>query len=423
MRKHKWSGEKLSDLVHLTYQQFITKHPEIDKNRWRATRKYWLNKIKTGETEMPPRPEIEPTQPNPERETVSEEVIDGQIVQTVDGWYEMLTANPEDPENPIVTRLYKHSTTTRPENVNELWQPVPAARITPSRRKAANRDHRRYFVFGDAQMGYRRLDDDTLEPLHDERAMRVARLICRDIQPDEIVNLGDNIDYAELSRFKKDSDHFYRTMGVSHGRVHSYYGEIRADNPHAKIVEVSSNHEVRFRDFVLQNFPQVYGMRRPADDSKYPVMTYAYLANLESVGVEFIGGYAAAEYKIGGNDDLIARHGRETSSNGTAASKIMKNHPETNNIHGHSHEMSMATKTLRSGRVLASLAVGALCRMDGTVPGYHSAVDDQNQVVHRQQNWQQSVLAIYDYGDGHYQFDQIPIMDGKAFYKGKEYNG
>lgn len=305
----------------------------------------------------------------------------------------------------------------------ETFSPAVPAKITPSKRKPVKRDYRTYFVFGDAQIDYRRMDDNELMPLHDERAMRIARMICKDLQPEEIVNLGDNVDLSSLSRFKSDSDHFHRTLGPSFQRAHDYYAELRSDNPNAKIVEVSSNHEVRLRDWVLKYMPQIYGAKRPGETEDYPVMTYPYLANLKHVSVDFIGGYGAAEYPIGGNDDLLARHGRETSSNGTTASKIMKNYPETNNVHGHSHEMSMASKTLRNGRILTSIAVGALCRTDGVVPGYHSAVDDHNKPVHRQQNWQQSVLAIYDYGNGHYQYDNIPIIDGRAFYKGKEYSG
>lgn len=419
MKYKKWVGRRLDDL-RLPWEQFTILHPDIKKTNYKALRRY--HKI-NGETPMPT-PEHEPTA---EREVTSEQVIDGQIVQTTDGWYEMLTANPEDPENPVVTRLYKHSTTTRPENggySEDTFDIVTPARITPSRRKVPNREYRTYFVFGDTQIDYRKYDDDTYLPTHDDRAMRVARLICRDLQPDEIVNLGDTMDMAAISRFKKDSNHFKDSIRPAAKRVHQMYAEYRADNPDAKIVEVDSNHHTRLRDYILANAPELYTLRYPTDeDGAYPIWSYPRLVDLAHLGVEWVSGYGAAEYRIGGNEDLIARHGRETSSNGTAASKIMKNHPETNNVHGHSHEMSMATKTLRSGRVLASVAVGALCRTDGSVPGYHSAVDDHNEVVHRQQNWQQSVLAIYDYGNGHYQFDQIPIINGKAFYNGKEYTG
>ena len=305
----------------------------------------------------------------------------------------------------------------------EAFEPATPARITPSRRKPEVRDYKIYVAMGDAQIDFRRMDDNELVPLHDVAAMRVARLICFDLQPDEIVNLGDHVDFSSISRFNPDSDHFHRTLGPSFQAAHDFYAGLRADNPRAKLVEVSSNHEVRLRNWVLKNMPQVYGVKRAGEQDEYPVMTYPYLANLSHVGVEFVGGYEAAEYQIGGNPDLIARHGRETSSNGSVASKIMKNHPETNNVHGHSHEIGMATKTLRNGRVLVSLAVGALCRTDGVVPGYHSAVDDHNEPVHRQQNWQQGIAVIYDYGDGQYQFDSVVIRDGLAYYNGKIYRG
>lgn len=411
-RRPKWVGKDLYNLVTLPLSELARLYPQEKLNTLKGKRNYWKTKIKNGDIPMP----------NPERETHTEEVVDGQLVSSIEGWYEVVTKNADGEAE--VHRLYKHSTKTRPtHDALESFEPAQPARITPSRRKPITRDYRTYFVFGDAQIDYRRMDDNELVPIHDERAMRVARLVCRDVRPDEIVNLGDNVDLSSLSRFKADSDHFYRTLGHSFQRAHDYYAEFRSDNPDAKIIEVSSNHEVRLRDWVLKNMPQVYGLKRPGAEDDYPVMTYPYLANLKHVRVEWVGGYAAAEYKIGGNEDLIARHGRETSSNGTTASKIMKNHPETNNIHGHSHEMSMASRTLRSGKVLASIAVGALCRTTGEVPGYHSAVDDDNEVVHRQQNWQQGVLVIYDYGEGHYQFDQIPIIKGRAFYQGKEYDG
>jgi hypothetical protein len=238
------------------------------------------------------------------------------------------------------------------------------------------------------------------------------------------VNLGDNVDFSSLSRFKPDSDHFHRTLGPSFQRAHDFYAELRSDNPRAKIVEVSSNHEVRLRNWVLQYMPQVYGVKRPGEETDYPVMTYPYLANLAHVGVEWIGGYGAAEYPIGGNEDLIARHGTETrTKTQSAASKIMGNYPETNNVHGHAHEMSMATRTLRNGSMLTSIAVGALCRTDGIVPSYHSAVDDRNMPVHRQENWSQGIAVIYDYGNSHYQFDSVPINQGVIVYNGKEYDG
>jgi hypothetical protein len=64
--------------------------------------------------------------------------------------------------------------------------------------------------------------------------------------------------------------------------------------------------------------------------------------------------------------------------------------------------------------------IGAMAKNTGEVPSYHSGVSDMGEVVRYQENWQQSVLVIRDYA-GYYQFDDIAIIDGRAFYNGREY--
>lgn len=390
MTYKKWTPQEIEELLSDPLEVSCEKHHNKTRNQLQILRKYYQKK----------------------RGLIVEE---GRLYKT----WETSAFNKETQEWTTTTNHgYEYS-----PNPEEVFEPAVAAKITPNRSKPPRRDHRVYVAIGDAQMDYRRLDDNTLEPLHDERAMRATRLLCADLRPDEIVNLGDNVDLSSLSRFAPDSDHFHRTLGPSFQRAHDFYAELRADNPQAKIVEVSSNHEVRLRNWVLKNMPQMYGVKRPGVED-FPVMTYPYLANLSHVGVDWVGGYGAAEYPIGGNEDLIARHGRETrTKTQSAASKIMGNYPETNNVHGHAHEMSMATRTLRSGKMLTSLAVGALCRVDGVVPSYHSAVDDHNMPVKTQENWSQGIAVILDYGNSHYQFDSVPIRDGVIFYNGVEYNG
>lgn len=313
-------------------------------------------------------------------------------------------------------------------NKGDMFVPATPANITYSDHEPVERDYESIVAFGDTQIGYREvLDHETGATeriaLHDERAMKVARYILRDLRPDIIVNLGDTIDLSSLSRFKADSDHFMRELGPAFQRVHDMYAELRADNPDAEIVEVASNHNQRFVDTVLKQFPQMYGVRRAGEDSEYPVMSYPYLANLAHVNVKWLGGYPAGEYLYGeeGHHQIAFRHGTETSSNGTTASKIMKNNPETHNVQGHSHEMGEAWHTLRDGKSLGSFAVGALCRTDGVVPGFHTAVNDHNLPVHRQEQWQQSLLHIKSYGGGEYEFQPIRIQDGKAYFNGQLY--
>ncbi|MDV7402044.1 hypothetical protein RZS08_62055, partial [Arthrospira platensis SPKY1] len=71
--------------------------------------------------------------------------------------------------------------------------------------------------------------------------------------------------------------------------------------------------------------------------------------------------------------------------------------------------------------IFGAFVVGALCRTDGFVPSYYSAVDQFNKPVKYHENWQNGVLVIRDYGDGHYQFDQVPIIGGTINYNGRRY--
>lgn len=310
------------------------------------------------------------------------------------------------------------------ENPDLAFEAATPARISPSRRKKLGRSFVGLAAYGDTQIDYRRLDDSTLEPIHDEAAMNVARQLIRDFEPDVIINLGDTVDLAALSRFKPDSDHFQRTLGPAFQRAHDYWAELRADNPDAKLVEVDSNHNTRLRDFVLKQAPQLHNIKQASsEDEDYPVMTYPHLANLRHLGVEWVSGYGAAEYVHGeehGTPPVVFRHGTENSQNGTTAAKIMKNNPDTHVVQGHDHTMQRAARTDRNGRVLEYLVNPALCRTTGEVPSFHSAVNDRNQVVRRQENWQQGVTFVRDY-EGEYEFEQVKIERGRAFWRGQEY--
>jgi hypothetical protein len=262
-----------------------------------------------------------------------------------------------------------------------------------------------------------------LEPIHDERALSVGALLCKDLQPDEIINLGDTVDLASISRFSPDSDHFHRTIGPSFQRVHDYYAQLRADTPWAKITEVDSNHNTRLKNFVLKYAPSMYGVQRAGEENEYPVLSYPFLANLGKLSIDWVSGYGAAEYVYGLEYDkppIIFKHGNSAVSAGSTAAKESKENPEVNVVRGHTHRIETLYRTTRSGNYLASVICGVMCRTTGEVPSYHSAVDDHGAPVKYQENWQTGVLVIHDY-EGDYQFDHVPIRNGVAHYNGKEY--
>lgn len=387
----RWSGEHLWNLLHLDWEAFHTKYPDVTKNTWKGKRGYWRKKIMSGET-------LSPEAPEP---------------KLVKSW-ESAAFNRETNEWETTTL---HSYDHLPDEDAYLFQAAPA-NITPTNREVPVRDYRSIFVFSDAQIDFRLIDNEFV-PLHDERAIQVAQLICADLQPDVIVNLGDTVDNAAFSRFKPDSTHFQNTMRKSHQVVHDIYAQLRADNPTARIVEVDSNHNVRPRNWMLQHMPQIYDMRQAGTDEEFPIWSYPFLANLKHVGVEWVGGYGAAEFHY--SDDLVFRHGNTAVANGSTAAKVSKQEPELNVVQGHAHRAETFHRTTRGGKYLASIVVGALCKTTGEVPSYHSAIDDRNQVVKHQEDWVNSVMEIQDYGDGNYLFHHIYIRDGSARYNGKEY--
>jgi hypothetical protein len=210
------------------------------------------------------------------------------------------------------------------------------------------------------------------------------------------------------------------------------YAQFRADNPDARIIEVDSNHNMRLRDYLLKNFPQAYDLYRPGDDSEYPVMSYAYLANLQAVGVEYISGYGAAQYTYGEEyyeerggrtvpvPPIILRHGTESSPNGTTASKVYKNNPDVISVQGHDHDPQSYLRQNRLGQMVGAIIVPPLCKTTGEVASYHSAVNDFNRVVPTQETWTQGAVHIVDYG-GQYEFHTITFHNGVAHYRDKEY--
>ena len=319
----------------------------------------------------------------------------------------------------------------------EIFPQATPANIRPTKRKARKEEANRILVFSDPQIGFRRIIDgrtgqERMVALHDEHAVSLMLQIAAYMQPDEIWNAGDTIDLPELSRFAPDSDHFFKTLGVSLQAVHDMYAQLRADNPSVPIIEVDSNHNDRFKQSVLKNFPQAYDTYRPGDDSKYPMLSYGYMANLEALEIDLIGGGQTAQYEYGADyyeeingrqvpkPTIILRHGRETSGNGTTASKIVKNNPESINLQGHNHNLEVYMRANRLGQIVGAVVVPPLCKTNGDLPSYYSGVDEKNQPVPHQESWTNGCVEIVDH-DGHYEFNVINFYRGVAYYQGKRF--
>ena len=386
-----WAGENLNNLLTKSIDELLVLYPKQNaKNLIRRIQEYNQKGI---------------TMEKPRNNT---EKSEGKLTTT----WESITKNAEGEAEIHTLHRYEYG-----GKGGITIQPVESAIITPDRRKPPKRDHKLIFVWGDAQIGYRRIDDE-LMPIHDESAINAALLLARDLQPNVVVDLGDTTDFAELSRFSPDSDHFQGTLQPSLQRTHELFAQFTAVTPGADRVSVWSNHVKRLSDHILKNAPALYNIK--AANEKYPAMSYPGLLKLDQIGWDYADGYPG-EYQYA--KDLAFMHGTFAVSSGSTANKLSKANYGRNVVQGHKHSVERQYHTDRDGRALGAFVVGALCRIDGVVPSYHNSVGVDNQPVKHYENWQQSVMVVEDYGDGIYNFKDVLIRDGKLFYDGKEYDG
>jgi predicted MPP superfamily phosphohydrolase len=275
-------------------------------------------------------------------------------------------------------------------------------------------------ILTDKHIGYLR-QDENLIPIHDEKAIDVAHQVVRHIQPDRIVLLGDNMDFAQIGKF--GDTEFTRTAQASIDCFHEELAQYRADAPDAKIVVLEGNHDERWMKYIRHNAAELIGIKRAKAAKELGVLTLPYLLRVEDLEVDYYQGYPANKYWI--NERLKAIHGNKVKSNGSTAAHIVK-HDTSSTLFGHVHRIESHFRTVEESkgpRKISAHTFGTLARLDGTVPGYHSAYSQDGKPVTNFENWQQGMgVVYYKEGDNTYKVDTIEIdtFDGyEAIFDGK----
>ena len=422
MERFQWKGEHLERLLQLDIEELLLLYPEQNEKNLKRRKQEYSKKLR----EYMERPaNHEHNERDDELERLSKAFSEAGLnfskedlsKATRAGFHVGYIRNADGEIE--YTKPLPHVDFSGKKSSGIEIEPVKAALIKPAQMRPAERDHKVLFVFSDAQIGYRRYDDG-LHPIHDERAISSALQLAKDINPDFVVDCGDTTDFAELSRFPVDSDHFQNTLQPSLQRTHELFAEFTANTPNAeRRVTVGSNHVKRLSDYVLKNAGVFYNVK--GVDEQYPALSYPGLLKIDHTGWDFIDGYGSAEYEYA--DDLAFMHGTFAVSNGSTAAKLSKANYGRNVVQGHKHSIETHYHSDRRGNPFGAFVVGALCRTDGAVPSYHSSIDQFNRPLTHYENWQQGVMVIRDYGNGQYQFDQVPILDGIIRYNGKQYDG
>lgn len=293
--------------------------------------------------------------------------------------------------------------------------------IKPIRSKAKTSDAKVTVILPDPQIGYRRLSDGTLVPMHDEKAMNLALQMMRFIRPDKVVNLGDFIDMPEWSSKFLVLPEFVMTTQPSIDRAHKFLAQQRAlVGDYAEIVLIAGNHDARFSMAVTRNAMAALRLKQANTPKSFPVLSLPFLLRLEELGVTYLGAYPAHKFKIAeggeGQTALYAIHGDRLD-----VAKVAKNERQSF-VQGHIHRIALHTETYEVGgerEQVVAFSPGCLCRVDGFVPSTKSAVTDDGMPVTQFESWQQGIAVVSEMSDGFWSMELVSITNGKAIYRGR----
>lgn len=292
-------------------------------------------------------------------------------------------------------------------------------RIDPVRPKG-NGGWKTAVVLPDPQVGFRQLRDGTMDPFHDEKAMAAALRVVSTVAPHRIVNLGDLLDFASFGRYVQEPS-FAQTSQAAIDRAHQFLAEQRTICPKAVIDLEEGNHDKRLPLAIINNAVAAFGLQQANKPASWPVLSVPHLLRLDELKVRYHAGYPANETWI--NDRLVCRHAPSRMSSVSSSAAKSAEDERVSVIFGHTHRIEVAhrTRPKRGGYTqILQASPGCLCRIDGAVPGTNSGTDPFGApVLSWRENWQQGCAVVtYKDGDSPFQVELVPIIDGKALFRG-----
>lgn len=224
--------------------------------------------------------------------------------------------------------------------------------------------------------------------------------VIKDIQPDAIVQIGDGIDFPQVSQWSKGTAGEF--AGTLQEHVDGYRGDvlapIRDAAPNAQIVWLEGNHDLRVKDFI-KKYAAPLGVLR--------ALELPSLFGLGDLDIEYVRG----PQRIAANTYAI--HGHE--SGGYCASpsawdlKFIKRYGSDKSfVFGHTHQPFLVTRAFGyEGKVSPRFTMNVGSIMDPVAATY---------VKDGAVSWVQSFAVIRD--DGKRVWPELITATDRKFYFG-----
>lgn len=279
--------------------------------------------------------------------------------------------------------------------------------IKPTKRVKPNRDQKVEVFFG-----------DTHHPFHDKRKLDLAMIAIRELAPDTVTFLGDDLDMALFSRFESRADWVGSTQD-SIDEFHQTLAVVKANAPEAELIIHEGNHNLRLERELRKYNGELIGIRRAGNEDEPGVLTIPFLLRLAELDAEYVQGYPSAERWH--SDNLKSFHGNVTNSSGSAVAKQIKNE-STNFVHGHTHKAEIIYRTVRIGRQVTQIfgmSPGTFADMS-KVPSGTYATDTKGKVVPQIHDWHTTLGVIFHDEETVTPY-LLPITDDSIDIFGKKY--
>lgn len=228
-------------------------------------------------------------------------------------------------------------------------------------------------------------------PYEDERSLRVVEKYMKDNWWDEVIWIGDFMDFDYLSSFNEESPR--KLEGKRMKNDYAYAGlimdrQIEAGskvNKNCKFTLLEGNHEYRVEK-AIDKAPMLEGW--------VEVPTGLRLAER---GVKWVKSWSKGKvYKVGKANFV---HGQYT--NKYHASKMVDNYGD-NIFYGHTHDVISHSKVLKGkDKTVVGQSLGCLCEYD------------QSYMKGRPSNWQQAFGIFYFQENGYFTYYVPRIFNGR----------
>lgn len=257
---------------------------------------------------------------------------------------------------------------------------------------------------------------DQHAPHHDKDLLACAVQMAAELRPEQIVFLGDLLDYAAVSRYRKIGGEpgLQETIDAGYEILRSF----REASPDSRIYLLEGNHEDRLKNALAdKGLISVASLVKANSEYQHPVLSSAHLLCLDELDVEQVFppehcSYEHAEHRV--FDSLAARHGHRVRSGSGASGIAMIESLRRNIAFGHTHRQSITYVTFfdidnRAHR-LCAIEAGTMATVDST--GLHYTVCP---------DWQAGFATAQYLGDGVFTPELAVWQDGCLSWRDRIY--